>query len=265
MASFCVWLEDENEHRAVTERKLLEEMGAEAPEFLRRELQSSLQTHRRHLGQFGCLVSFTAAVVLLMCRWISFSPEPNGLIGILFVPLWLLFPFYPAWYDAFRANRQRLRDAMLLMRDYPSVQGIANVIAATQIRDEETSSFASEVLQSLLPRLQEGDAGLLGRRERRYLYRILYGYHAERILAVLQALGQIQDIAAIPHVQRLTNCPSWVAENAPIRKAAVVCLTRLRKCETKRRVAGMLLRAVCSSTIQEDNLLHTVQEEDVGL
>lgn len=91
-----------------------------------------------------------------------------------------------------------------------------------------------EALTRLLPRLREEDAALLTRFQRTLLYKRLRSRTrpdenpADFKVAILQALAEIQDRDALPHVQRLANRQVWTKEDQRVQAAAKECLLRLQ-------------------------------------
>ncbi|HZO87572.1 MAG TPA: hypothetical protein VFB38_04475 [Chthonomonadaceae bacterium] len=127
------------------------------------------------------------------------------------------------------------------------VQGIGRLAAALEWPDGEIRAIVMHALTRLLPRLKASDAALLSAEQRACLYRMLKMSYARAqadfILAVLKALEQVGDAAAVPYVARLANSVPHSARQRRVREAAIECLPYLQDRAQQSQMRQTLLRA----------------------
>jgi hypothetical protein len=131
-------------------------------------------------------------------------------------------------------------------------RAVGPLLEALDIPDTKTRRAVTTALIRLLPQLREDDGRLLTDTQREGLYRALEPpkllgfsqpgqYDKNLVVAVLQALEQIGEEYAIPHVEALERSSPYVS----VRKAAKTCRSHLEsRYQTEQiRARRTLLRA----------------------
>jgi hypothetical protein len=117
-------------------------------------------------------------------------------------------------------------------------------------------------LKRLLPRLKASDAGLLNPDQRKGLYAALNTYIGKGIqfhLAVLQAIEQVGDSGAIPHVERIAYSEAATVNEKQLREAARECLQSLKARAEQERLSRTLLRLASAPDSPAETLLRPAQ------
>lgn len=142
---------------------------------------------------------------------------------------------------------------------YDNIQGIGPLAEALEWPDPAIRALAARSLTRLLPQLNASDAGLLSVNARGCLYRCLKignARHEETLLlAILKALEQVGDEAALPYVQRLVDSQPVTRAQIRVRQKAVECLPFLESGASQRRGHDILLRASSMDSAQPEILL----------
>jgi hypothetical protein len=150
-------------------------------------------------------------------------------------------------------------EAALKLAQYEDVRGVGPLAEVLEWPDAEMRDVAAEALTSLLPRLRASDASLLNAGQRASLYRILTPGHArshlDLQLAILQALQQVGDDAAVRPVERLANMFAVTQRQRYLKEAAEECLLFLRERVDLTRASQTLLRASSQADTSPDLLL----------
>jgi hypothetical protein len=134
----------------------------------------------------------------------------------------------------------------------PLIQAAATV--------EISGTAAVMLLTRLLTRMRASDAGLLNPEDRTLLHTamIKHSHNREFVLASLQALQQIGDVASIPTVQRLAEPTYWRAADPAVRGAALECLEFLKQRAALAEANQTLLRASDAGANSTEMLLRPV-------
>lgn len=111
-------------------------------------------------------------------------------------------------------------------------------LALTLDLNKVDTKLVLTALTELLPKIQVSDANLLDRPQRDALIASLSRKNPDYIIALLGALAQIADPAALPNVERLTT-----SDNPRIREAALNCKQTLEEASRLDRQKQTLLRA----------------------
>jgi hypothetical protein len=115
------------------------------------------------------------------------------------------------------------------------------LVDALEWPNRRIRAIARWYLVRLLPTVTAEDAALLDDAQRASLYCRLHplqaSLHPPLTFAILKALEQIGDRAAVPHVARLARLIAFVAREKDIRQAARVCLPLLERRVLKQRLA----------------------------
>jgi len=154
-----------------------------------------------------------------------------------------------------------------------NVEAVGRIAEAALWPDGKIRAAAMSTLARLLPRLKASDAGLLTTSQRACLNGLLNRTtaqeHPETVVALLRALEQIGDVAAIRYVQSLVDLPGGSARIAAVREAARECLpvlaerarlntdpqVLLRPAEAPGAPSEMLLRPASGAPATEDTML----------
>ncbi len=130
------------------------------------------------------------------------------------------------------------------------VQAVGPLAEMTAWPDDRIKSMAVAALTRLLPRLKSNDTQLLSTSQRALLYQSLRisnaRTHAEYLMALLLALEQVGDTAAIPFVRGLANSRPFTLRQRRVVEAAGDCLPFLEGCAQQNRDSQILLRATTS-------------------
>jgi hypothetical protein len=140
------------------------------------------------------------------------------------------------------------------------MSAVGPLVEALEWPDAQTKDIALTALTRLLPRMRASDANLLNDRQRQSLYNMLFMSKARRnpefTLALLKALEQVGDGAAIPYVENLANAsPSPLALRTfstverRIKKAAAACLPYLEARAGQVDASRQLLRAANAADV----------------
>jgi hypothetical protein len=217
-----------------------------------------LQQEKRKRQQPGMRIGFLIAswcVIVPYCAvqtWQQFA-EGNWPLGLLLSITTLLMT---QLHRLCLSSRQT--EAARKLAQHDDVRGIGPLAEALEWPDSDLQAVAVKALTRLLPRLQATDGTLLNAHQRGCLYRHL-NFHTrsqpEFQLAILKALEQVGDAAAIPHVRKLAKRVALGRLQQQVRRAAQDCLPFLETRAEQRRVSQTLLRASSAAGTTPDMLL----------
>ena len=153
----------------------------------------------------------------------------------------------------------RQSEAARQLASCDSVRAVGPLAEALEWPDEPLQRVASTALIRLLPRLKASEANLLNPKQRAILYKALRPMNANRqsrlLCAILAALEQVGDKAAVPAVSRLESMLAVTAAQRSVRAAAKRCLPYLNANADNARSSQTLLRASSASEASSDTLL----------
>ena len=156
-------------------------------------------------------------------------------------------------------QQARLASKLANVDDVQAVGPLAEMITWP---DERIKSMAMAALIRLLPRMMSSDTQLLSSGQRASLYQTLRlsnaRRHAEFLEALLKALEQVGDIAALPYVRSLADSEALTLRQKRVVEAAKSCLPFLEGCAEQNRNSQMLLRATCGDGLSDERLLRPV-------
>lgn len=139
------------------------------------------------------------------------------------------------------------------------VRGVGTLAEALEWPDASTQRVAAAALTKLLPRMTASDGTLLNAKQRATLYNILRKRNARSqeplIKAILQALKQVGDHAAIPAVERLMDLPATSQRNIRIRTLAIDTRQFLDTTAQQQSISSTLLRASSAHETPSELLL----------
>ncbi len=223
------------------------------------KLLAELDELRRGQGQPGMRLGFLlaayltilpvaawkAAETMFMSNWLSFALWSTVVVATTQLYRFSLFP--------------RHRHLMRKLAACDDVAGVGVLIETLEWPDRRAQEVAARALIRLLPRLRASDARLLTQPQRACLYRMLRMRYAGRdgalILAILQALQQVGDEAAIPYVRRLASSAAFTPTQRKVKQAAEECQPYLKSSADLQRASQTLLRASAQENVAEDGLL----------
>ncbi len=237
----------ETEPAATAFEEAAAELDAEARRFWRRFVATIVVMTLIGGGVIGVAqhwLGSIAAVALLLF----------GLPAVMAVPLSILHYRRRGKRDALLASARRLAEAQ-------DVAALPNLIGAYHIDTPAVRRLVVDGLIDLLPRVRASDRGLLSeahqarllgilrRRVENPLYKDVLGVFRPARgkpvtlrVAILQALEQVGDAAALPVVQALADGPARTQGEKAIREAALQCLPALQQRAEEERAHGRLLR-----------------------
>jgi HEAT repeat protein len=157
------------------------------------------------------------------------------------------------------AASQLHKNAVSLLAKHEDLRAIGPLADALDIEDGDIRAVCSEALVRLLPRLKSSDSHLLSNDQRENLYLVLKRANlkkdSELIIAILQAMQQVGDEAALPHVVQLSQLKNDSEAGQRVREAAQACLPYLQERVERARQAGTLLRPADAPSSQPETLL----------
>jgi len=257
------WLGSMDLNTLLNASDMLDRLGEPSTHILRRIVNREVGHCQRGRRQLVLGLMFVVVTLLGLLIWNMIVPGAfyNG-AACLLLPVWLLLPFLIVWMEKQITSGRRLRNAVTLLNRKCTTESVGELIVAMHSGDERTRAIASDALVVLLPHLTVEQNEILSAKHRSMLYQELYGYNSNLILAILVALERIGDRNAIPTVERLMDCPIWIAQSARIQAAAERCLTALRPLAEGQRDMQTLLRASDAETIPPEEMLRAVEHWD---
>lgn len=146
------------------------------------------------------------------------------------------------------------------------VQAVGPLAEMTIWPDERIRFMALSALARLLPRLRASDTQLLSASQRALLYPFLTlsqsRRHAELQIALLTALEQVGDQAALPYVRALAAESARTPRQRRVVEAARGCLPYLEDCAEQNRQSQILLRPITEDP-NGPNLLRPAAHSEV--
>lgn len=213
----------------------------------------------------------------------EFGMRPQMRLGFLLAAWLIIVPFGGAkalqlaldgqWLDALffavpaAASTQLHRLTMMgrharLARELMNeddIEAIGRLAEAATWPDARLKAAAISALTRLLPRLKASDAGMLTSAQRGCLNLFLNAAearaHPDLVVALLGALEQVGDMAAVPYVRSLAQMPTKSARLAAIRDAAQQCLPALMERARVNTDHQTLLRPASAPGPPEETLL----------
>ena len=209
--------------------------------------------------------------------------NPGMRMGFL-IASWVFIVPYTAWqaYNSWTYNNWKLSAAWAILSlistqlhrltlslrqseeakklaQMDDVRGVGTLAEALEWPDASTQRVAAAALTRLLPRMTASDGTLLNSRQRAILYNILRKRNVRSqeplISAILEALKQIGDHAAIPAVERLTDLPATSQRNIKIRTLAMDTRQFLDNTAQQQSISSTLLRASSAHETPSELLL----------
>jgi len=157
------------------------------------------------------------------------------------------------------SKHARLARQLLTEQD---VSAIGRLAEAACWPDARVRAAALSSLTRLLPKLKASDAGVLTTAQRGCLHALLNGptarAHPEVVVALLRALEQVGDLAAVPFVRNLANLSDSSARTVAVRDAAGECLPVLMERARLNTDPQILLRPAEAPGPPEETLLRPV-------
>jgi hypothetical protein len=242
-----------------------EEQRTVSPELA--ALLQELENQRRGQAQPGMRLPFLLAAYMILMPGSAleaFLCFQSG--GTLPGALWALAALGTTQLHRLSLLPQH-RELMQKLADYDDVAGVGALAETLEWPDPRVQEMAASALKRLLPQLRASDAHLLTRAQRACLYRCLtmsrVGRDGPLILAILQALQQVGDAAAIPHVRRLAESKVLSPMQRKVRAAAEDCLPYLEVQASQQRASQTLLRASGQEKLPAGDLLRPAESANV--
>lgn len=241
-----------------------------------KDRKQAVKKHRITLAMKAILspvVAFPALLILSIVLFCIFNAETAFNISFMIAFVWvcvasvrLIYPDLKRFNSATLTSKQtagRLKGSEALstfwLCQIEDAAAVGLLCEALEFADDPQRSQISTSLLRLLPGLNFEDAGLLKASHRIYLYSMLQPCYAreepERLIAILRALENIQDLNAISPVTELLAYRLETPSAGRIQEAARSCLTVLKEAQRTKNTSGMLLRASAQPTGGADVLL----------
>jgi hypothetical protein len=159
-------------------------------------------------------------------------------------------------------------ESMKRLAEYDSVKGVGFLSEVLDWPDSSSQTAASVALTRLLPRLKASDAPLLNARQRLCLYRRLTVGAANRdhalILAILKAMEQVGDPAAVGYVTKLAQSRPLTVAQRRVVQAAKECLPYLQRRADLNENSQFLLRASQAEELSPHTLLRPASRQETA-
>jgi hypothetical protein len=234
--------------------------AAEQVQSLLQQLEEERRTHRQPamrvaflIGSWLIIVPYTATQLYVTAM------ERNWPVAAIWG---LLFAFSTQMHRFVLSPKQS--EAALKLARYDDVRAVGPLAEVLEWPNAEMRDVAADALTSLLPRLRASDVSLLNAQQRACLYRKLTPGHARSHLdlqiAILKALQQVGDDAAVRPVERLANMFAVTQRQRYLKQAAEECLLFLRERADLTRASQTLLRASSRVTTSPDLLLRAATD-----
>jgi hypothetical protein len=181
----------------------------------------------------------------------------RGIKQSAWYPLWQAFwlsiacVLIVAWLaSTFRLRR--LERAVVLLCTVEDTRAVSSLISSLDRGSRKVRAMAQAALTRLLPKLTDGDRGLLTEEHRANLIGALRPYYEayhdkppdlEYLRAVLHALELIGDETSAEHMEALANSPTRAETRKPVVAAAREAAQRLRARLEREKPGQVLLRA----------------------
>ena len=224
-------------------------------------LLSQMENESRRRRRPGMRVGFLAATWLIILPYCLAQFLSNA------GPQWWLNSAALFWGAATLLSVQshrltlfgRQSETARELAECDSLLAVGPLAEALEWPDAQIQRVASDALIRLLPRLKASDASLLNPKQRNVLYKTLRPLNANQqsklICAILAALEQVGDKAALPAVSRLEAMLAITTAQRSVRAAAKRCLPCLSANAENARSSQTLLRASSALTTTPDMLL----------
>ena len=146
------------------------------------------------------------------------------------------------------------------------IRAVSALAEALDWPDADIQYASRQALERLLPQLRATDSKLLNEKQRASLYKSLKMSNAHKeerlIIAILAALQQVGDTAAVPYVERLAQAKPRLPREQRIQRAAAECLPYLLIRAQDNESSAMLLRASSAVEMSPEILLRPASAHD---
>ena len=210
------------------------------------------------LASWLCIVPYTFCMA--GASWISGSHK----IAVV----WAILGLISTQLHRFTLSLRQSEEAKKLAA-MDDVRGVGTLSEALEWPDASTQRVAASALTRLLPLMTASDGNLLNAKQRSCLYNILRKRNVRSqeplIKAILTALQQVGDHAAIPAVERLIDLPAISTRHIKIRDLARQTREFLDETAKLQSVSSTLLRASSAHDTPSELLLRgsmSVAEEN---
>jgi hypothetical protein len=227
------------------------DIGTETVSSLLDVLQQEGSRHRPSMHEGWLLAYLFVAGPLILASLCCALTDRNwrGLFGAAI----LLLGGGMALNGMVGSRRQKEAAQKLACHDDPST--VAWLVSFLAWSDRDVQAASIRALTRLLPRLRASDAYLLEGEWRQRLYETLNSDYVRRepdfVIAVLKALEQIGDAAALPYVHHLAQGSPRTANRKRVQAAAWDCLPFLQTRIEQQHSRQTLLRAASPDVAPE--------------
>lgn len=206
------------------------------------------------IGSWCFIVPYTATQA-----YINFSQDARAAGAI-----WLLFAAIGSQLHRITLLPGRSEE-MKQLAQYNSVKGVGFLSEVLEWPDPSAQLAAGDALTRLLPRMKSSETTLLNERQRGCLYRRLKLSNARRdaplIMAILKALEQVGDLAAVGYVKKLSESRPVTPAQKRIVEAAQDALPYLQRRADMNEGSQYLLRASHAADYAPEQLLRPSSEQ----
>ena len=219
----------------------------------------SLEEERRRHRQPGMRLGFLLASWCIILPYTAFQAilslvSRHWSLGLM----WGLLTAFTSQMHRYTLSIKQTEAAKRLAQN-DDIHAVGSLAEALEWPDNEIKHIAAGALARLLPRLQVSDARLLNSSQRTNLYRMLKVSNARRYaelqVAILKAMEQVGDAAALPYVQNLAKSQAWTQRQRRVVEAANECLPYLEIRARQENHANTLLRPAGIDQSSADVLL----------
>ena len=222
------------------------------------QLEKLEEERRKHTNpgmRMGFLIASWAFIVpytayMVYSSWIQGNPK--------LALTWAIISLISTQLHRFTLSLRQSEEAKNLAK-MNDVRGVGTLTEALEWPDASTQRVAAAALTRLLPNLTASDGTLLNAKQRGILYNILRKRNVRSqellIKAILEALKQVGDHAAIPAVERLMDLPATSQRNSKIRELARDTRQYLDASAQQQSVSSTLLRASSAHDTPSELLL----------
>lgn len=245
----------------VEEVKTEAQLRAEARvQSLLKTLEEERKTHtqpgmRQFFNRLGLCTLVPGSVYLAMT---SFGAHDWVSVGV-----WTALGVVATQLHRFTLSPKQI-DLAKKLAESRDVQAIGPLAEMLEWPDLESRHIAEVALSSLLPLVKANDRGLLTTKQRAILYRLLKPTDTRKYwqlqLALLEALEQIGDDAAVPYVEELAKVTPRSGVQKRVKDRADACLPFLSEKAEQSRHSQMLLRGSSVPTAAPETLLRPATE-----
>lgn len=238
------------ERRAQAEGQLYE-LSSEGMAELIAELERMVRNAKRLPWIIAGSIIGHLLVMMIGCH-LLFGRAPSGPVVVGMVVM------IAPWVRQFQRGRNGAAGVLSNLEDLRAVGPLAEAMLRVE---PVVQRDVGRALKRLLPKLQPGDSGLLGRAGREALHHLLFREEEALVRAVIEALGVVGDATSIRPLLELTEA-WWLTTNSHVKAEAAKCAVILEERAKREAQQAVLLRP--SAGAAEEALLRPAASASSG-